>query len=141
MGRSSINITGKASVNDLEAGLMAQLSEVMDAIDINLSEVASVVFEDAKQTAAFIDKTGNLRASIAKRKSKFINGGYIIKASGRGKGSKGEAGKGFHAHLIEFGHVKVLWGKRTGERVAPRPFMRPALTKGWTHALQLFRQR
>lgn len=33
---------------------------------------------------------------------------------------------GAHGHLVEHGHEEVLWGKRTGKRVPPKPFMRPA---------------
>ena len=29
-------------------------------------------------------------------------------------------------HLVEYGHAEVLWGRATGRRVAPRPFLRPA---------------
>lgn len=29
-------------------------------------------------------------------------------------------------HLIEYGHAEVLWGKETGRRVPPYPFLRPA---------------
>lgn len=136
-----LNITSKVSISDLDAGLDAQLAEVMDAVDANLEEVAKVVRDDAKHTAGFIDKTGNLRKSIGMRKSKFPEGGYIVKASGRNRDTDSEGAKGFHAHLVEFGHVMVAWGKRTGKRVPAHPFMRPALMKGWAHALKLFRQR
>ena len=34
---------------------------------------------------------------------------------------------GNHAHLVEFGHKKVLWGKRTAEHVPAYPFFRPAI--------------
>jgi len=30
------------------------------------------------------------------------------------------------AHLIEFGHELVAWGRPTGQRVPPQPFLRPA---------------
>lgn len=33
---------------------------------------------------------------------------------------------GAHGHLVEFGHDEVLWGQRTGRRVKPKPFLRPA---------------
>lgn len=33
---------------------------------------------------------------------------------------------GAHGHLLEYGHEGVAWGKPTGRRVGPRPFMRPA---------------
>lgn len=41
-----------------------------------------------------------------------------------GQGGQGEGGN--HGHLVEFGHIMVLWGKRTSRFVAPRPFLRPA---------------
>ena len=34
---------------------------------------------------------------------------------------------GAHGHLVEDGHEEVLFGKRTGRRVPPHPFMRPAV--------------
>lgn len=33
---------------------------------------------------------------------------------------------GAHGHLVEFGHEEVLFGRATGRRVPPHPFMRPA---------------
>lgn len=34
---------------------------------------------------------------------------------------------GAHGHLVEYGHQEVLFGKPTGRRVPPKPFMRPAV--------------
>ena len=33
---------------------------------------------------------------------------------------------GSHGHLVEFGHEEVLFGVKTGRRVPPHPFARPA---------------
>ena len=33
---------------------------------------------------------------------------------------------GAHGHNVEFGHEEILFGVRTGRRVPPHPFMRPA---------------
>lgn len=75
-------------------------------------------------------KTGNLYKSIGAVKmpfkSKALTGEVWV-------GPRRKYGfKGHHGHLIEFGHKKVLWGKRTNERVKGYPFMRPAWesTKG-----------
>jgi len=38
-----------------------------------------------------------------------------------GKSSKGNIG-----HLVEEGHQKVLWGRRTDEQVTGYPFLKPA---------------
>ena len=110
--------------------------EIVKIIDENLSETASLVEVEAKTTAAFIDRTHNLRNSIRKSKSRYPNGGYIVKASG----SNGGKYKGYHAHLVEFGHVLITWGKITGRRVKPHPFMRPAAEQGIKKAIDLFRE-
>ena len=125
-------IKAKVSLENME-GFDAQLMEVVQAIDANLKETATVVRDDAKATSAFIDKTGNLRDSITMRKSRYPDGGYIVKAGAGGKK------KGYHAWNVEFGHVLIAWGRVTGERVPPYPYLRPALEKGIKHAVNLFR--
>jgi hypothetical protein len=44
--------------------------------------------------------------------------------------------QGAHAHLVEFGHRSVLWGRRTGGMVQGKRFMLPAIesTKGQVQA-------
>ena len=121
-------IKANVTTKDLE-GWDAQLDEVMEAIDANLNEVAKVVLTAAKTTSAFSDKTGLLRSKISKKKSKFENGGYIIEA------------KAPHAHLVEYGHMLVFFGRVTGKRVPAHPFMRPAKEIGLRRAIELFRQR
>ena len=116
-------------------GFDAQIVEVIEAIDANLNIVADVVEQNAKTTSAFIDKTGNLRDSIQKKKSKFPDGGHIVKASG------GNKKKGYHAHLVEFGHIQIPPGKLEGGRVPAHPFLRPALEDGIRLAVALFRKR
>lgn len=69
-------------------------------------------------------KTGNLVKSIGRkrvpiRKAKEIGTVQIGPRIGGGF-------KGHHGHLLEFGHKKVLWGRRTNERVKPYPFVEPA---------------
>lgn len=118
-------------------GVEETLAEIAKAIDSNLEDTALYVLNEAQTTTDFIDRTGNLRRSIRMKKSKFLNGGYIVIASGR-HGSKSR--RGFHAHLVEFGHVEVLWGRPTGRRVAPKPFLRPALEKGIRFATALMRR-
>ena len=113
-------------VTDLD-GLDASLSEIMDAIDQNLEETAQFVEQEARVSAAFQDKTGKLRKSIRLKKSKFEDGGWIVQA------------RAPHAHLVEYGHVKFLWGKPTSGRVPPKPFLRPALEKGIRYAVGKFK--
>lgn len=123
----------KMSVQVNIDGLDVALEEIVTAINGNLDAVATQVETEARSSAAFIDKTGNLRKSIKKRKSKFTDGGYIVEASGRGKS------KGYHAANVEFGHVMIAWGNPTGKRVPAHPFLRPAVEKAFKVAVQLFR--
>lgn len=44
--------------------------------------------------------------------------------------TKGEGGN--HGHLLEGGHVKVLWGRRTTERVQPHEYMIKVVETGKT---------
>jgi len=117
------------------------LGDILDAVDQNLEAVAELVYQEAKTTTAFRDKTGNLRRAIRLRKSKYQDRGYIVIATGR---NKEEGGAGYHAHLVEFGHVMLAWGrvtKKNGGRVDKHPFMRPAKEKGIRKAIELFKQK
>ena len=113
-------------VTDID-GLDASLAEIMDAIDQNLEATAQFVEQEARVSAAFQDKTGKLRKSIKLKKSKFEDGGWIVVA------------RAPHAHLVEFGHVKWLWGRPTSGRVPPKPYLRPALEKGIRYAVGKFK--
>lgn len=108
-------------------GFDMQFEELLKAIDHNLEAVSSVVEHSAINSVRFVDKTGHLRRNIKKRKSKFKDGGYIVMATSP------------HAHLVEFGHVEVLFGVRTGRRVPPHPFLRKAVEEGYREAVKLFR--
>ena len=119
-------MSASVSVKNIE-GLDLQFADVMKAIDQNLEETADIVEREAQTTAAFQDKTGKLRKAIKKKKSKFADGGWIVVA------------RAPHAHLVEYGHVKILWGRPTAERVPPHPFLRPALEKGVRFAAAKFK--
>ena len=119
-------MSARVSVKNLD-GLDASYQEIMDAVDKNLEETAAYVERDAQTTLLFKDKTGLLRKKIKLKKSKFEDGGWIVQA------------KAPHAHLVEFGHVKFLWGRPTAERVPPHPFLRRALEKGIRFAVGKFR--
>lgn len=43
---------------------------------------------------------------------------------------------GSHGHLVEFGHEEILFGKKTGNRVPPHPFARPAFDESKGKATQ-----
>jgi len=117
------------------SGFDDALDQIRKVIDENCEAVAYIVFNEAKTTAAFIDRSGTLRRSIKMYKSsEALGGGYIIEA----RGKKGD-GSWYQAASIEYGHVKMLWGHPTGERVSARPFMRPAAEKGIRRAVEVFR--
>jgi hypothetical protein len=121
-------LSAQVSVREID-GLEASIAEVMDAVDKNLQDVAEYVEREAQTTLAYQDKTGNLRKKTKLKVSKFEDGGYIVQA------------RAPHAHLIEYGHVLIAWGRVTGKRVPPHPFMRPALEKGILYAIAKFRQQ
>ena len=109
------------------ADLDAALDEILAAVDADLSGIADYVEAEAKTTARFADKTGNLRKTIKKRKSKFPEGGYIVVATAP------------HAHLVEFGHAMWVKGVYVKDHVKPRKFLRKAKEKGWREAIRRFR--
>jgi hypothetical protein len=88
---------------------------ITEATDSLCKKLAGEVAADARKTAQFIDKTGNLRKSIKMRKGKYS--GYLAKATAP------------HAHLIEYGHRN-----KDGSITPPRPFMRTARDKVLTEA-------
>ena len=65
-------------------------------IDSDLGGIAAQVFEKAKASTAFRDKTGRLRQSIWIYRSKYKDGGYVVYV------------KAPHSHLVEFGHDLVV---------------------------------
>ena len=109
------------------ADIDAALDEILAAVDADLSGIADYVEAEAKTTARFADKTGNLRKTIKKRKSKFPEGGYIVVATAP------------HAHLVEFGHAMWVKGVYVKDHVKPRRFLRTAKEKGWREAIRRFR--
>lgn len=109
------------------ADINAALDEILAAVDADLSGIADYVEAEAKTTARFADKTGNLRKTIKKRKSKFPEGGYIVVATAP------------HAHLVEFGHAMWVKGVYVKDHVKPRKFLRIAKEKGWREAIRRFR--
>lgn len=119
----------KAGVRFDLSGFDETVDQILEIIDQNVSEIASLVESSARSTSAFADKTGKLRGSIKKKKSKFEYGGYIVVA------------RAPHAHLIEYGHVMIAWGRITGKRVPAHPFMRPAKEKGLRLGIELFKQK
>ena len=107
----SNDVTVDIPIEDIRAGVRAE-------IDSALGTVAAQVYEKAKATTAFRDKTGKLRRSIWIYRSKYENGGYVIYV------------KAPHSHLVEFGHVQVAKdGKTVLKHVPGKHFLRKALRR------------
>ena len=95
-------------IEEIRAGVRAE-------IDSDLGGIASQVFEKAKASTAFRDKTGRLRQSIWIYRSKYKDGGYVVYV------------KAPHSHLVEFGHAVVTKdGKVLEHRVPGKFFLRKA---------------
>uniref|UniRef100_B8DS59 Phage protein, HK97 gp10 family n=1 Tax=Nitratidesulfovibrio vulgaris (strain DSM 19637 / Miyazaki F) TaxID=883 RepID=B8DS59_NITV9 len=92
----------------------AVAEQVRAMLEPELEMLAERIASDARNRAAFTDRTGKLRKSIKARKSKFEGGGYIVVA------------RAPHAHLVEFGHAMIDVNGRTVGHVAAFPFLRPA---------------
>ena len=89
-------------IEEIRAGVRAE-------IDSDLGGIAAQVFEKAKASTAFRDKTGRLRQSIWIYRSKYKDGGYVVYV------------KAPHSHLVEFGHDLVV--EKDGTVVKHVPIM------------------
>lgn len=93
--------------------------ELSDYLIENAEIIARQIAKDAKNTTAFQDDTGRLRKSIKAKKSRYADGGWIVKAGGKGA---------YQAWLIEHGSQKM----------PAKPYLRPALEKNINFAKQKF---
>lgn len=115
-------------IDDLEAALKAVGKKAARAAALVAVQAAcEPIVEIAREKAA--EKTGALKASIGWRTKPYRKGDLVVGVIGPRKQFRGPDGSqpSRYAHLIEFGHLKR--GK-SGERVAARPFMRPAADAG-----------
>ena len=102
--------------------------ELEEYLDDKAMQIADKIKRDAKATTAFIDKSGRLRRSIKRRKSKFDGGGYMVKAGGKGA---------MQAWLIEHGHAGPL---KSSPRTPAHPFLKPALDRNIKSAIEKFNE-
>jgi len=112
MGSATVEITGMDKVEKL----------IAKHLEENSKKIAMQIAKDAKASAAFKDQSGKLRKSIKTKKSKYPDGGHIVKAGGKGARQ---------AFLVEYGHG----GKKPAP---PHPFLRPALDKNLGDAKRIF---
>lgn len=113
-----LSLTGLNEIDQVLKGLPNQINHrIMGAAH---ADAAKPIIPAAQ--ARIKTKTGRLRDSIGTekisvRKSNQIGLVYVGPRRKRGK-------KGFHGHLVEFGHKKGGWN--TKRDVRPYPFMEPA---------------
>lgn len=118
-----LSLTGVNEIDQVLKGLPNQINHrIMGAAH---ADAAKPIIPAAQSRIR--NKTGRLRDSIGTekisvRKSNQIGLVYVGPRRKRGK-------KGFHGHLVEFGH-RLVSSKKTGKRdlgfVKPHPFMEPA---------------
>lgn len=127
-----ISVTGIAEIDNLLRTMPKQITHrVMGSAHI---EAAKPLMDVAKNIVASREKvqnTGRLEDSIggiklSQRSTKEI--GLVHVGPRRKKGTY----RGFHGHLVEYGH-RLVSSKKSGKRqigfVRPYPFMKPAFDK------------
>lgn len=87
--------------------------------------IAAKIRVDARASTAFKDVTGRLRKSIRSRKSRFEEGGHLVKAGGPGA---------MQAWLVEHGHGGPA-------PAPPHPYLRPALVRNIDFARRKFAEK
>ena len=118
----SIKVVSTAKTDSLLASLPIELREkqLVKAV----TKAAKVVEKEATRLAPKPgypgDKAGKIALNTTIDVKKLILGEIVMAIVGP------RYPMGAHGHLVEFGHAKVLWGKRTSERVEAKPFLRPA---------------
>lgn len=95
-----------------EAWIKKMVQQEVD--DMGLEAVAEEVKSMARASRAFEDYRRKLRPSIKVKKSKFPDGGKLVKA------------RAPHAHLVEYGHRVVNAGGDTGKMAPEHSFLRAA---------------
>ena len=99
--------------------------ELSDFLIENAETIAKQIARDAKATTAFKDVTGELRKSIRAKKSRYPDGGWIVRAGGP---------KAAQAWLIENGRS----GGAGYPPMPAKPFLKPAMERNIDEAKRLF---
>ena len=98
--------------------------EIKDIIIDNEEAVARMMVADLKtKDRYFIDDTGALRSTIRAVKSKYDEGGWLVKAGGS---------KAPHAHLVEWGY------QRGSVKMGAKGYLKKAKERAIPEAVMLF---
>lgn len=122
MGRDVVTVSESGDLDGLLARLPIEVRRV--SLKKAMRAAASVVVRRAKQPVARPGYPGDkadlkpLRDTIGAVVRDYEE--YVVAVVGP------QHPAGAHGHLVEYGHEEVLWGVRTGRRVPPHPFLRPA---------------
>ena len=114
-------------IDDLVDTLERASASATEAEDKALQAAVQPIFNEAKQTTAFIDRSENLRDSLKISKPKSARR-YKYKYKYIQVLTKSP-----HAHLVEFGH--------SGDYAPPHPFLAPAFEHHEAEAYEIIRKK
>lgn len=112
-----------SGISDLVQELELKVTNASKVENEALQEAIEPILQDAKQTTAFIDRSGKLRKSLSKSKVASKNGIKSIKAESDSP----------HAKVVEFGH--------SGKTAAPHPFLQPAFERHKKEAQEILKNK
>lgn len=150
----TIDVTGDKELQDTLQRLSRSVQDRINSIAINKAgEVIKKEILNSITSSGIKEHSGNLRKSIMQMKAKIARNSRetIIYAQKK---------RGFHAHLLEYGHKLVTWDKQpfnsTTKRfgrpakfgnklisqgfVRARPFFRPAVDKSEAEVVKVYSQ-
>lgn len=117
-------------------GKTISIDQLAHEIEVCLNDAKKQIDQETKKA---VDAGARKAVSQLKATSPKRYGGYAGGWTSSAEGSVGSTGysrtvynssKPSLTHLLEFGHAKVLWGHRTGERVSPKPHIEQAFNAG-----------
>jgi hypothetical protein len=119
---NGISISGIKEIDQVLRGLPQQLTHQI--LGTAHADAAKPLISLASQKAPF--RTGNLSRSIGAKKSNLKKVGILglVQVGPLRGGNK----KGYHGHLIEYGHRLVKRGRQIGY-VIGKPFMEPSFNQ------------
>lgn len=110
----------------------------LHGIKSGLENVGQIVISEAQKRVPRSSQTGTKKKWSRSyrqryRRSSPLHTQFVVKQKEYQGGKvmaviiKVKYPQGAHAHLVEFGHRSVLWGRRTGSMVQGKRFMLPAI--------------